>query len=298
MKAYDYYTSALDVYELLDYVHLNSIPISYLKKKEIYTFYSTIQYRQILSQNDNIKYQYSIGWVGMILRFFCQIEKIVAFVFSAFLFLGLSSTIFNIEIYGDSIVHKDIIKKKLKYYKPPFLYYDDTSLLKKLSELNDDLNWYEVVRTGSNLRIYYLPRNKEVVKNDLSFDLIAQKDGVIASFDVSKGNKVVNIHDKVKKGDVLVSHILLDSQSMEKTSDVIGKVYAYTFREIEVEFNKKGYPKGVEAFLCLLKSRMMIDLDADEYIVKEISLHFSEDLDTIRMKNFYVIYEMISVIGD
>ena len=41
-----------------------------------------------------------------------------------------------------------------------------------------------------------------------------------------------------------------------------------------------------------------ITLDKDEYIVKEIPLQFEEDSDTIRMSNYYVLYEMIAVVGE
>ena len=148
------------------------------------------------------------------------------------------------------------------------------------------------------MEIHYLPRKKMELVQFHPYDLVAAKEGVIAAFDVSRGNKVVSVNQKVQKGDVLVSHIILDSSEQEKTSEVLGKVYAYTFQRVDVEISKKSYPQAINYYLCLMKSRMSIHLDKDEHIVKEISLQFEEDSDTIKMSNYYVLYEMIAVVGE
>lgn len=298
MKGYDVYQSSLDLYDLIEYIQKNNITIYHLKQNEKIFFLSTLKYRKLLLKNENIQFQYSIGFIGMLFRLVLSKEKIVAALLSCLLFVGLTHSIFKIEIYGDSILHKELIQKKLNQFKLPFFLVDHQIIYKELVKLNDHLNWYEVVQKGSNLEVYYLPRISEpiVVKN--SFDLLAEKEGIIAGFDVLKGNKMVNLNEKVKKGDVLVSHITFDSQNIEKTSEVIGKVYAYTFQKVDVEIKNKNYPSGIGYMICLLKSRMSIELAEEEHIVKEISLHFSEDKDTIRMSNYYVLYEMISIVGD
>lgn len=294
MKGYDFYSIDFDIYDFLEYIHLHHITIYRLNKKQDYTFYSTYKYRKTLKENPHIHYKYSTGIIGMFFRF--NIEKIIALFLSCIFLFGLTNTIFDVQIIGESIKHQEMIQKELDGFKIPF-FYNKKGIHKKLTKLNDHLNWYELIHKGSNIQIHYLPRFKEEISVDHTYDLIAEKEGVIASFDVSKGNKVVSLNQKVNKGDLLVSQIVIDSRMNEKTSDVIGSVYAYTFHKVDIEIENK-YPIGLGYYICLLRSRMQFDLDDDEKIVKEISLHFSEDLDTIRMSNYYVLYEKISIVGE
>ena len=132
--------------------------------------------------------------------------------------------------------------------------------------------------------------NKIISKSLLTPSPVTDETGTIYVF----GSQTAQ---KVNKGDLLVSQITIDSQMNEKTSEVIGSVYAYTFYKVDIEIENK-YPIGLGYYICLLRSRMQFDLDVDERIIKEISLHFSEDLDTIRMSNYYVLYEKISIVGE
>lgn len=294
MKGYDFYSINIDVYDFLEYIHLHNITIYRLKKNKDYTFYSTFKYRNILKENPHIHYKYSVGLFGMFFRF--NIEKIIALLLSCIFLFGLSNTIFDVQIIGESVNHKEMIQKHLSNFRIPY-FYNEKSINKHLLKLNDHLNWYEVIRKGSKIQIHYLPRFIEETNINHTYDLIAEKEGVIASFDVSKGNKVVSINQKVNKGDLLVSKITIDSQMNEKTSEVIGSVYAYTFQRVDVDIENR-YPIGLGYYICLLRSRMQLELGDDEKIIKEISLHFSEDLDTIRMSNYYVLYEKISIVGE
>lgn len=294
MKGYDFYTIDFDIYDFLEYVHLHNISIYRLQKNKHYTFYSNYKYRIQLKEHPDIHYKYSVGIFGMLFRL--NLEKITAFIFSCIVLFGLSNTIFDIDVIGESIEHKEMIYKSLSNFKLPFFYREE-SIHEKIIKLNPHLNWYEIIHTGSKIQIHYLPRYKENLYVEHSYNLIAKKEGVIASFNIRKGNKIVNLNQKVNKGDLLVSNIVLDSRLEEKTSEVIGSVYAYTFKRVDVELENK-YPIGLGYYFCLMKSRMEIDLKKDEKIIKEISLHFSEDSDTIRMSNYYVLYEEISIVGD
>lgn len=298
MRGHDLYKAECDIYEVMAYVMQHRITIYHLREEKYVYFSSSCKYRTLLQKHPLIHYQSSIGMMGMVFRFFASKEKIAALICSLLLFLGLSKTIFQVEILGESDFHHDLIETKLKQFQTPFFYWDSTSIYKKLAELNQDLNWYAVHQKGSKLEIHFLPREKMELSQFHPYDLIASKDGVIAAFDVAKGNKVVKINQKVQKGEILVSHIILDSKEEEKTSDVLGKVYAYTFERIDMEISKNELPEAINYYLCLMKSRMQLSLDKDEYIVKEIPLQFEEDSATIRMSNYYVLYEMIAVVGE
>lgn len=297
IRGHDVYEAFGELDQLFLYVREHKITIYHLHLSDKIFFTSTFQYRKVLSKNPQIHYLYSIGLFGMIFRFFLSKEKILAAGLSVLLFFGLSHTVFDLTVQGDSFIHQKMIEEKLSSYKLPFFYFDSKSILKKMTELNQQLNWYALYQRGSKLEIHFLSRQFLSITEVNAYDLIASKSGVIASFDVSRGNKVVKIHQKVEEGDLLVSHLLMDSSEVEKTSEVMGKVYAYTFEKVEVEFPKNHLPMSINYYLLLMKSRMMLQLDDGEHIEKEIVLHFSEDLDTIRMSNMYVLYEMISTVG-
>lgn len=291
MKGYDFYRYDLRVEDLLQYAYHQKLYLYRINKK---TFYSTYQSRKKFNEHPQIHYQYSVGIMGMLFRL--NIDKIISLILSCIILYGLSNTIFSIEIIGESLKHKQMLSENLNDFKVPF-FYNEINIHKKLFELNDSLNWYEVKRKGSKLQIHYLPRLNQIVNHNHTYNLIAEKEGVVAFFDVRKGNKLVQLNQKVNKGDVLVSNIMIDSRSNEKTTEVIGSVYAYTFHKVEIELDNK-YPIGIGYYIALLKSRMTLNLDEDEKIVKEISLHFEEDFDTIRISNYYVLYERISIVGD
>ena len=100
-------------------------------------------------------------------------------------------------------------------------------------ELASSLAWTEADRVGSHLTIRFTSRRSQETETIGDADLIAQRDGVIAGFDLSYGNKCVNINDVVKKGDVLVSSSMLDSLNREKHLLVKGRVFAYTWETVE-----------------------------------------------------------------
>lgn len=296
-NGYDVYETAFDIMKLLQFVQNSKVHIYQIQIKEKIIFTSTYSYRKLLVENENIKYCYSIGSIGMFFRFF-TIEKIIAACCACILYFFLSHTIFQLDIIGESVSHQQLISHQLQIYKPPFFYQNDKKLISELKKLNQQLNWYAVYQKGSKLEIHFLPRKKIELNEYQSYNLVASKEGVIAGFDVSKGTKMVKINQKVNKGDILVSHILVDSRNQEKTSQVYGKVYAYTFHRIDVEMKKNSLPESVLYYECLLLSRMQIQLNENERIVKEIPLQFKADSDTIRMSNYYILYEMISVVGD
>ena len=285
------YSTNLNIHELFDYIKINNIEIVNIQIKDKITFNSSSKYHSILIKNSNITYLYTTNLLGMLLRIF-KIYKLIPIVISILLLLVFSNIIIDIEVIGESDLHKDKIIELLNIKQLPYIS-SKNSINNKLKILNKELNWYEVIQKGSKIIINYLPRINNVNTENNKIDLVASKDAIVASFDVLSGNKVVKVNQKVSKGDILVSQYIL-----ENPYDIVGKVYGYTFEKVEVVANKNDLPISFQRYILLLKSRMNIKLDKGESIVKEISLQFSEERDTIRIVNFYVLYEMISIIGE
>lgn len=298
MKGYDVYQFHGELFQLLEECQSLKIEIFEVQNNSIITFLSTFKYRKILNQQEKMEYLYTLGILGMMFRFFRDPAKIISFTLAALLLIILNHTIFSVEILGDTVYHQKLIQTQLKEFQPPFLYFDSNEMMIELRKLTQELNWFSIYQQGSRLEIHYLPRKKMNLLKHQQYDLIALKNGVIAHFEVFKGNKVVKVNEYVKKGDVLVSHILFNSSNEEKTTEVFGKVYAFTFKKVEVKIKKNKFPKALQYYECLLRSRNQIRLDENEKIMKEIPLQFEEDFDTIKMINYYVLYEMISGVGE
>lgn len=285
------YSTSLSIYELFDYIHTNNIEIYNIRIKDKIYFNSNSKYHRILTNQTKINYLYTTKLLGMILRFFC-IYKILPMILSVILLFIFSNSIINIEIIGESEAHKKKIIDLINANELPYIS-NKNIISDKLKVLYKELNWYEVIQKGSNITIYYLPRiNNEISENN-KVDLIASKEAIVASFEVLSGYKVVKVHQKVNKKDILVSQY-----NLENPYDIIGKVYGYTFKKIELEVKRNDLPLSIQRYILLLKSRMNIKLDKGEKIIKEIPLHFSEERDKIKIINFYVLYEIISIVGE
>ena len=298
MKGYDVYETSYSMEELFDIIQDQKLEVFQIRQKESLCFSSVYKYRKVLTKFDQISLKNTIGIFGIINRFFLSKEKIISFLSCAIFLFFLSKTIFVFEIRGESQSHFQMVEEHLSLYKTPFLMLDKNEMTNKLTELNGQLNWYGIYQKGSRLILQFQPRKSFDVQTFDAYDLIASKSGVIAAFDVLKGTKTVKLNEYVNQGDVLVSHILLDSKNEEKTTEVFGKVFAYTFQKVNVEIKKNDLPEFLQYYECLLRSRMQIQLDEDEKIIQEIPLQFERNLDTITMTNFYVLYEMISEVGE
>lgn len=274
------------------------------QQKDTITFYASV-----LNRNDLIKtYPHIIhlkttGVIGMLLRTFKQLDRLIAAGAAAALWLLLSSTVFNIEILGEGTVNRALIADTLVQLQamPPFQLTDKNVLKQQLNEeLKRSFTWIEVEQNGSKLKVRFLPK-KTVEKEELTRnELIAQKNGVIASFDLQHGEKCVKINDVVKKGDLLVSNILLDSMNLPEEIYVKGRVFAYTWSDFSVEMPNNSLPEGVQFFQLLFQARRIIseELGEDEKIVSENILQFSVNDDKIKMDLHYTLLEDISSPGE
>ena len=107
-------------------------------------------------------------------------------------------------------------------------------------------------------------------------------------------------NDVVKKGDLLVSNILLDSMNLPEEIYVKGRVFAYTWSDFSVEMPNNSLPEGVQFFQLLFQARRIIseELGEDEKIVSENILQFSVNDDKIKMDLHYTLLEDISSPGE
>lgn len=164
-----------------------------------------------------------------------------------------------------------------------------------LENFKEDVSWLEVYEKGSIIKVRYAA--KEKIKKEKMNDkaLIAKKDGMIVYFDCKQGNKVKKVHDVVHRGEVLVDNHMLDSQGKEVTVNVNGKVYAHTWKKVQVEV-KNHLPEAVNYFNMLLTARDQISIDKEwgEQIVSENILQFDPKQDTMKLEILYTLLEDIT----
>ena len=239
------------------------------------------------------------GVVGFVLRNMRLPSRILSLLVFVSIWLLLSQFVFTVEIVGDSTVNKETIDDLIEqhYGEGPFFALQEETVEAMLEEeLASSLAWTEADRVGSHLTIRFTSRRSQETEEIGDADLIAQRDGVIAGFDLSYGNKCVNINDVVKKGDVLVSSSMLDSLNREKHLLVKGRVFAYTWETVEVSCKSDGFPQPFQFFRLLLAARAQVSEDflKDDRIERENILQFEENAGTIRMKIHYTVYRDIS----
>ncbi len=239
------------------------------------------------------------GIAGFFLRNIVRPSRCLSLLLSVAVWIGLSKFTFVADIQGDSLLMKEEIQECLTQAYgsfPVFLLNEENVETLLEDQLSSSLVWVESKTEGSRLKVRFASRPAIEMESLGDADLIAQRDGVIAGFDLQHGNKCVQINDVVKKGDVLVSSVLIDSFQKEKHVFVKGRVFAYTWETVEVSCQKDALPRPFQFFKLLLKAREEVSKDflKDDRIEKENILQFEEKAGTIRMKIHYTIYRDIS----
>lgn len=271
-----------------------------IEQKEFIIFYASVFNRNsILKSFPNITLVKTTGVIGMILRSMKRVDRILAMVLCLFLWYGLSMTIFDVEILGEGTNHRMRVHDELVQLNviTPFILSDKQALRDTLSEnLRDEYSWVEVERFGSKLKVRFLAKEQQELTTLERNELYAKKDGVIAKFELAHGEKVVAINDYVKAGDLLVKNTLIDSMNKEEELYVKGKVYAYTWKDFELEMEPDGLPEAMQFYQMLFRARDIASegLSEDEKIISENILQFEVNKDRIRMKCHYTLLEDIS----
>lgn len=270
-----------------------------IKKGQI-SFYTSLFHRQeLLRTFPDANHLRTTGMLGFSLRMMKRPSRVLCVLVTAILWFALSHTIFAVEIRGDKQETETLIRQTLSdmKYTVPF-YEDDMEMMKAelKKTLENQIAWLEVSKQGSRYHIQYTTKEFATIEQLARDELIAQKDGVIARFDVQHGSKMVGINDLVHKGDVLVSNILTDSKGAPQEVFVKGKVYAYTWKEVRVEMDENDLPEPFQYYQLLFEARRVASasLRQGERIYKENILHFTHNAGTISMDIHYTLWEDIT----
>lgn len=263
-------------------------------------FYAPVAcHRDILRTFEHIHYIKTNGMLGFFFRQLKRPYRVLCLLLSCFLWYFLSHTIFAITIQGDKEETKTLLQTTLQKmgYTTPF-YEDDLLSMKEevKKRLENHIAWIEFSKEGSMYHIQFTTKEFATLETLGHEELIAQKDGVIAGFELQHGSKMVAINDFVHAGDVLVSNVLVDSFQKNKEVYVKGKVYAYTWKDVHVEMPSNDLPEAIHFYQLLFEARREASkgLTKDERIEKENILQFQNNTGTISMDIHYTLYEDIT----
>lgn len=295
-----------DIIELLNTLNKNDIKIYNLKKvsSDIYTFYSSIvNKKKIISLFLSCEIIKQTGYLAILLSMLKYKTTIIALIISVCFYASLSNKIWKINVYGDTELLNSFIIEQLNENN---IYVGSSKISsEKLSEIQNNILYknYDLIeylslkQDGCIIEANFKKKRETSDKNELKGNLYASKDGVIKSFDLLSGEKVVKVNDYVKKGDLLVKDVLTTDYNEQVYIGTFGSVYAYTWYYITIEHKVYDY-ESKETILAntLLEMKRTISLNFTdlEYIYEENVLQFNIDNNILKMKVHFTCVEDIA----
>ncbi len=163
----------------------------------------------------------------------------------------LSSMILEIEITGNNLTETSQVLEKLREINLQKFAFrsnidSDKIYLKLLREL-EEVSWVGVYENGTRLTIEIKERRTppEIIPKDTPCNIVAKTDGVIRSLTVENGEALVKVGDVVKKGQVLISGILISPleglRFLHSMGNAIAEVAYVESLDIKLYEYKKNY---------------------------------------------------------
>lgn len=233
-----------------------------------------------------------------------NLSLILSLSLSLIFFSYLKSFIYKIELNGDYPSFENELLNTLDSFNLSVNNIFPSS--SKLIELEDkildihskQIEFIEIRRSGSILKISYLKRRKEIDLPSLKKSLYATKSGIIKQIMVKTGVVEVSINQYVKQGDLLVNDTLTDTSNNSIFIGCEGQIYAYTWYLYEVFYENSNNLSMDEIFIDLIdktRSEVSKNIDGqDEYIEKENVLQFTQNTSKITLKVHYTLVEDIT----
>ncbi|MBE7048991.1 MAG: sporulation protein YqfD [Ruminococcaceae bacterium] len=157
---------------------------------------------------------------------------------SILLLIFINQFIWKLEIVGCKTVSMTYVTEKLAEcglkigaFRP---YIDEKKLQNQMLIQIPELAWLWVDKSGSKVVVQVKERVPvpEIYDPTLYCNLIATKDGVIDSMVIKNGVPMVSLGDTVRKGDILVSGLILSEKGVEpRRLQSEGEVYARVWYE-------------------------------------------------------------------
>lgn len=175
---------------------------------------------------------------------FKRLLKNSGFVGGALLFLliimFLSNVIWGIEIKGakpatEYQIRKELDKMGVKIGKVQFFVDNVEGIQRKLTNNVGNLTWVGVELKGTTYHLQVVEKKEPEKPEQLApRNLVAKKKAVIDSMYIETGQKMVDIHDHVEEGQLLVSGVIGREGQTEQVA-AVGEVWGETWYRSHVE---------------------------------------------------------------
>lgn len=171
---------------------------------------------------------------------------IVSILFSIVLLKVLSCVIFSVKVihpksYIRNIIIKDLEEYGIKKYGFKVGYKKLEKIKNKiLKKEKNSLEWIEIENIGTSyvVKVEERIKNKKL-KRKSPQHIIAKKDAMILNIEATHGEVVKKKYDYVKKGDVIISGIIMNKDTAMKKVKAQGKVYGEVWYKVITEIPKK-----------------------------------------------------------
>lgn len=296
---YDYIVIETNhIVSFLKEVKDNHLTIINLKQidQNIYSFYTPIYQRYIIKKL-HLKITKSIG----ILHYLLSVLRLPHLFFTITFVISLIIYPYFIYDYKVEGTNPKVNKQLVTYLKTNVPYFHTSLTYEQLNKLYDDIkdkfsnqiDYLNIYQNGGILHLEYTNavNNK---KQTLDYnDYTAKKDGVICKMDVKQGNVVVRLNQYVKKGDLLISHLIEGTDNTTKIIPTSGEIYAYTYQRYKVSLEKNNLSKeeNFEYLLFKIRSKLPGNVKIDKE--KVISYDIIDKKLVLEMQ--YVFIENIAI---
>lgn len=302
---YQYKVKNYDISSALNKIKENKIKIYKLKKISDYeyTFYSSkyklSKIQEIFISVEVVK---QTGYASIVLSLLKYKTTIICLIVSMFFYISLSNRIWIIKISGDSdslipFIQEELKNNNISVGTKKLKINDISNIQNKILYSNYDvIEYLSISNNGCSINVSFKKKRKETNIDPLKGNLFAKRDGMIKSFDLLSGEKVVNINDYVKEGDLLVKDVILTDYNEEIYIGTKGSVYAYTWYYITIDTPLNTNMNDADLFsnlLLLSKEQICKNFNDNEYIYSENVLQFKKDSNNVYMKIHFTCVEDI-----
>ena len=275
--------------------HLTIINLKQIDQ-DIYSFYTPIYQRYIIKKL-NLEITKSIGILHYLLLVFRlpHLFFTITFVISLMIY---PKFIYDYQIDG---TNPKVNKQLTTYLKTNVPYFHSSLTYEQLNKLYDhikdqfsnEIDYLNIYQNGGVVHLEYtnaISNQKQTLDYN---DYVAKKDGIICKVDVKKGNVVVRLNQYVKKGDLLISHLIEGTDKKTKIIPTAGEIYAYTYHRYKVSINRNSLSKedNFEYLLFQIRSKLPANVKIDKE--KVISYDIIDKKLVLEMQ--YVFIENIAV---
>jgi len=185
------------------------------------------------------------GFPFLLLRLLKNSGFLIGSILFVFVILLLSNMIWGIQVKGadpatEYKIYKELDKMGVKVGKLQLFVDNVESIQRQLTNNVEEITWVGVELQGTTYHLQVVEKNEPKQPEYLSpQNLVAKKKAVIVDMFVEEGQAVVNIHDSVEEGQLLVSG-LIGKEGQNVQVPAKGEIWGETWYRSDVELPLKS----------------------------------------------------------